>query len=212
MTDEGSRDACRRAAFILPPAPPHPSPSGPPSPTRGEGNSARIPPRQSPKISGVGRRQPPSARLTLDLPHPSLVPSQGRARSAGEPKRRRERREWGSCRAVRPTSRAPGKGAPSGRWRRIGRAVQDASRAMKRGERLACRSVVSSSSKGDRPQHHAKTSMGPGDGAFDPPAREVSVRVAGGYADRSRTARRCSLPVMGAGGSRKERRLPRAHV
>jgi hypothetical protein len=64
--------------------------------------------------------------------------------------------------------------------------------------------------KRDRPQHQAKAPLGPRDGAFDPSAREVSVRVEGVTRTVPGPRRRAACPSW-APGSRKERRLPRAH-
>src|SRR5690606_15869046 len=121
----------------------------PPSPARGEGNTAslHIKARQSQQIPASARLSPRSARPTSDLRHPALVPSQGRARSAGDPKRRRERRERGPCRIAWPSIARAGQGSTQRKAATVRRAVQECRREQSR-ERAPCLLVVSSSPKG----------------------------------------------------------------
>lgn len=145
-SDEGAlRRLTRGPASNVPPPLIRPAPLGCLLP-QGEKKKARAFTSRSRNSSDFPPPRP--ARPHLLVPPPAcrilpLVPSQGRARSAGEPKRRRERRERGPCRTVGLPSRAPGKGNPSGRRRRFGRAVQDVLRAAERGERLQRPSAAS---------------------------------------------------------------------
>ena len=160
----------------------------------------RTPPRQSLKIPGVASRYPSSARPTLNLAHALPVPSQGRARLAGEPKRRRERRERGSCRTSRPPSRAPVKGAPSGRRRRgAGGSPCDVSRQ---------RMTWSQAARTRVGPQEGQTPLGPRDGAFDPSAIEVSVRVEGVTRTVPGPRRRAACPSWAPGVAAKNGACP----
>ena len=137
-----------------------------------KGLSLHIQPRQSLKISGIGRPHPPSARRTLN---PCHAPPRPVARE-GSLGRRTEAAAGVKRTGVLSDRRPPVARAGQGSTQR--KAVMGRAEGSPRD--VSGRSVSWSQAARTRvrPQER-QTPQGPRDGAFDPSAIEVSVRVAG---------------------------------